>query len=86
LGIIPGGGGNDFYQRQVGGCQEDNGSGITVQEVFELEYSNSIQKRYAVNIVEWRIGAQVAERRGNNEGRFLTGMLKYFYLVIKSLL
>jgi len=86
MGIIPGGGGNDFYQRQAGRYQEENGSGITVHEVFELEYSNNIQKRYAVNTVEWGIGALVAERRGNNEGRFLTGMLKYFYLVIKSLL
>ena len=85
MGIIPGGGGNDFYQRQVGRCQEHNGSGITVHEVFELEYSNNIQKRCAVNTVEWGIGALVAERRENNEGRFLTGMLKYFYLVIKSL-
>jgi len=85
MGIIPGGGGNDFYQRQVGRCQEDNGSGITVHEVFELEYPNNIQKRCAVNTVEWGIGALVTEKRENNEGRFLTGMLKYFYLVIKSL-
>lgn len=85
MGIIPGGGGNDFYQRQVGRCQEDNGSGITVHEVFELEYPNNIQKRCAINTVEWGIGALVAEKRENNEGRFLTGMLKYFYLVIKSL-
>ena len=85
MGIIPGGGGNDFYKRQLGRCQEDDGSGIIVHEVFELEYSSSIQKRCATNTIEWGIGALVAERRENNEGRFLTGMLKYLYLVIKSM-
>lgn len=79
LGIIPGGGGNDAFERWMTGD-----TGIAQKRVFEVEYPDA-NKIYAINNIEWGIGTLVAQRRENNEGNFLIGKLKYFYLVMKSL-
>ncbi|MDF1557309.1 MAG: diacylglycerol kinase family protein [ANME-2 cluster archaeon] len=85
IGIIPGGEGNDFYLKLINRDETDGPEGLTHNDVFEVECPDSTSKKYAVNTLEWGIGAMVAARRENNEGRLLIGMVKYFYLVMKSL-
>ena len=85
MGIIPGGGGNDFFKRLVNQSDHNGPDGFTHYDVFDVEYSDNATKKYAINFLEWGIGAKIVIRRENNEGKLLTGMLKYLYLAIKSL-
>ncbi len=85
IGIIPGGGGNDFFKRLINQGDHNGPDGFTHYDVFDVEYTDNATKKYAINFLEWGIGAKIVIRRENNEGKLLTGMLKYLYLAIKSL-
>lgn len=85
MGIIPGGGGNDFFKRLIYRGDHNGPDGFACHDVFDVEYGDNATKKYAINFLEWGIGAKIVIRRENNEGKLLTGMLKYLYLAIKSL-
>jgi diacylglycerol kinase (ATP) len=85
MGIIPGGGGNDFFKRLIYRDDHNGPDGFAYCDVFDVEYNDNATQKYAFNSLEWGIGAMVAARRENDEGKLLIGMLKYFYLAIKSL-
>ncbi|MDF1532720.1 MAG: diacylglycerol kinase family protein [ANME-2 cluster archaeon] len=85
VGVIPGGGGNDFFKRLIHQGDPIGPHGFTDHAVLAVEYTDNATQRYAIEFLEWGIGAMVAARRENGEGTFLNGMLKYFYLAIKSL-
>ncbi|MCL7413705.1 MAG: hypothetical protein M8353_08835 [ANME-2 cluster archaeon] len=85
VGIIPGGGGNDFFKRLMHQGDYIGEDGYMNLGVFNVEYTDHTTQKYAINILEWGIGAEIVTRRENGEGKLLTGMLKYFYLAIKSL-
>ncbi|MHA2501377.1 MAG: diacylglycerol/lipid kinase family protein [Candidatus Kariarchaeaceae archaeon] len=85
VGILPGGGGNDIYDRwYYRDLEYFDKSNTSNHPVFKIEYADG-HLQYATNTIEWGIGALVAQKRENNEGRVFLGMSKYFYLLLKSL-
>jgi diacylglycerol kinase family enzyme len=85
IGILPGGGGNDIFERWYNRELEFfDADGFGSHPIFKIEYPDG-QIEFATNTIEWGIGAIVAEKRENNEGRLFLGISKYFYLLLKAL-
>lgn len=86
IGILPGGGGNDIARRwSVNHRAKGDLSIIQYLDTPIMKISYPDHAIYAVNTIEWGVGAPTAKLREENYGRLLFGMAKYFYLVIKAL-